>query len=372
MKILTSSDTHRPEDFITSRNTLIFNNLPFEAFVERALYDPQIGYYAQRSVGEDFVTSPRLSPAFGYALSRLVTEFGGHVGDGLFGIVDIGCGDGALLQSVISELPQPVRDRASFWGIDRAAPLRADGLIHFARELESLPAGLPLLILCNELFDALPFARLVQRNHGLREMYVVSNGDALDWDERPARPLYIEYLEQRGIRLQEGQFADISLGWSELYARVCAHPGVRLVVTFDYGFPQPQLFDARVRNFGTAAAYWRHQVSRDLLARPGEQDLTAHINFTDLISAGESLGFDTLRFARQAEFLLALGITQHRLFIPAAEVETGSLAEAVEQIDQREAARRLVLPDGVGEEIRVLVQGRGVPKAGWSFQQKLF
>jgi SAM-dependent MidA family methyltransferase len=145
-----------------------------------------------------------------------------------------------------------------------------------------------------------------------------------------------------------------------------------LIVTFDYGFPQAQLFDARVRNFGTAAAYWQHQVSRDLLARPGEQDLTAHINFTDLISAGESLGFETLKFARQAEFLLALGITEHHLFTPAAEVETASLAEAVEQIDEREAARRLVLPDGLGEEIRVLVQGRGVPTAGWSFQQKLF
>ena len=69
--------------------------------------------------------------------------------------------------------------------------------------------------------------------------------------------------------------------------------------------------------------------------------------------------------------LVTLGVTDHPLFTPADKVEPSDLTDAVDQIDQRDAARRLVLPDGIGEEIRVLVQGRGVPTAGWSFQRGL-
>src|SRR5205823_4981646 len=114
---------------------------------------------------------------------------------------------------------------------------------------------------------------------------------------------------------------------------------------FDYGFPQESLFRSRLRRYGTAAAYAGQRVSRDLLANPGRQDLTAHINFTDLIRAGERAGFSTLFFDRQAKFLLALGITEHDLFKPIEKVTASSLEAGAELLDRRDAARRLVLPD---------------------------
>ena len=98
-------------------------------------------------------------------------------------------------------------------------------------------------------------------------------------------------------------------------------------------------------------------MSRDLLASPGEQDLTAHINFSDLKRADAH----TLYFDRMNKFLLAIGIAEHALFQPG----TGDFQE-------REDARRLVLPDGIGEDLRVLVQARGVPLDGWSFQRPLY
>ena len=109
--------------------------------------------------------------------------------------------------------------------------------------------------------------------------------------------------------------------------------------------------------------------SRDLLANPGEQDLTAHINFTDLQRAGERNGFATLFFDRQAKFLLAAGATEHELFKPIDEIATD---DPLQLRAAREDARRLVLPDGIGEDSRVLVMGKGVPVEGWSFQRKLF
>src|SRR5260370_42586775 len=121
-------------------------------------------------------------------------------------------------------------------------------------------------------------------------------------------------------------------------------------MTFDYGYRGKQLFSGCVRHFGTAAAYSGHQVSRDLLANPGEQDLTAHINFGDLQRAGERNGFTTLFFDRQAKFFLAAGGMDHELLKPLDDLDLASTAAPLELRERRADARRLVLPDGIGGE----------------------
>jgi SAM-dependent MidA family methyltransferase len=212
----------------------------------------------------------------------------------------------------------------------------------------------------------------VRRGGELHELTVVDRDGELDWGERIAGRAYVDYFAERAIALDDGQFADVSLDWAALYGDICGVVERGLIVTFDYGYPQETLFRSRMRRYGTAAAYSQQRVSRDLLANPGRQDLTAHINFTDLIRAGERAGFATLYFDRQAKFLLALGITEHELFKPIDEVSAESLAAGVELLDRRDEARRLVLPDGIGEEIRVLVQAKGMPPEGWVFQRELF
>ncbi len=330
-------------------NRLKAGDLLFQEFVELVLYHPDFGYYrrGQSPVGKaaDFVTSPALSPVFSFSLGKLVREFLSRVGGAVSQIVDVGAGDGALIRLLRAEVPE-----ATFTGVERDEPIpRAD------------------LIISNELFDAQPFARLVQRGSELHELTVVECDGRLDWGERDADPRYAAYFAERGIELDDGQFADISLDWTALYDKICRAVPRGLIVTFDYGFPEEQLFRSRMRRYGTAAAYSRQRVSRDLLANPGRQDLTAHINFTDLVRAGDRNGFTTLFFDRQAKFLLALGATEHELFKPLEEIDGG-----LELLDLRDEARRLVLPDGIGEDIRVLVQGRGVPADGWTFQRKLF
>ena len=182
--------------------------------------------------------------------------------------------------------------------------------------------------------------------------------------------MYEDYFAERGLELTSGQFADLSLEWQAYYADVCAFVERGLIVTLDYGFPEDQLFHPRFRRFGTAASYTQQRVTRDLLQDPGWRDLTAHINFTDLIRTGERAGHRTLFFDRMAKFLLALGVAEHELFAPIQDVE--SLEGGLEVRQWREDARRLILPDGIGEDIRVLVQSRGMPEEGWSFQRKLF
>ncbi|MCU1229793.1 MAG: SAM-dependent methyltransferase, MidA family [Acidobacteria bacterium] len=355
------------------RNSLQYGDLSFRDFVELALYHPEFGYYAtaRSPVGKaaDFVTSPAISPVFACALSRLVREFVSRNGDEPSDIVDVGCGDGELIRA----LARLSEGKGHFTGIDRAlSRADSDTLVTFADSIDRLPPARPRLIFSNELFDALPFARLVMRGEHLHELWVSERDGVLDWSEHEAPAAYDDYFAAQGIALTDGQFADVSLEWGPLYADLCRATARGLIVTFDYGFPRQQLFHSRIRRFGTAAAYSQQRVTRDLLANPGEQDLTAHINFSDLIDSGEREGFKTLFFDRQAKFLLSLGITEHELFAPIETISPANLAEGVDLLDARDQARRLVLPDGIGEDIRVLVQGKGIALENWSFQRDLF
>lgn len=359
--------------------TLTDRDLPFSDFVELALYHPEFGYYSrvENRIGEggDFITAPALSPAFSFAIGRLAAEFVSRCEGEVCSFVDIGCGDGTLIRAVAREVEQ---QRASgstrFFGVDRSLARVANGSdrVTFARSIGDVPRDGAHLFFSSELFDAFPFARLVRRGGELHELCVTLRDGALEWSERSAPPEYADYFSSRGIELTEGQFADVSLEWSAYYEHLAERLERGLIVTLDYGFPQEKLFHPRIRRFGTAAAYSGHRVSRDLLAAPGEQDLTAHINFTDLERAGERHGARTLFFDRLAKFLLGIGITEHPLFRPVHDLAIADAVEGLAVMEEREAARRLVLPDGIGEDLRVLVQGKGISLEGWSFQRALF
>ena len=357
------------------RKSLSDSDLPFRDFVELVLYHPEFGYYAKAEspIGRegDYVTSPVLSPVFSSSLGNLCREFMSRTGDGVSQVVDIGCGDGALIRALARE--KQLTTERQFYGVDRnlgrAVP---DPRVTYVRSLDQIPAADARLIISNELFDALPFARLVQRGEQLHELWVTERDGALDWSEHDADARYEEYFAERGIKLDDGQFADVSLEWSALYDDICRSVPRGLIVTFDYGLPQSKLFRGRLRRFGTAAAYAKQRVSRDLLINPGQQDLTAHINFDDLRRTGEGQAFATLFFDIQAKFLLALGATEHDLFKPIGELSIESAKEGLTLLQARDDAKRLILPDGIGADIRVLVQGRGMGPEPWRFQTELF
>lgn len=361
-------------------NSLTHGDLPFRDFVELALYHPEFGYYARAEspVGRegDFITSPLLSPVFAFALGKLVDEFLSRAGDGVAQVVDVGCGDGTLIRALAraaSPTPHPTPPTPRFFGLDRnLGRAQRDPCVTYVTSLDEIPPAETRLIISNELFDALPFARLVQRGEDLHELWVTERNGVLDWTEHEADARYDDYFAERGIELDDGQFADVSLEWSVLYDELCRFVRLGLIVTFDYGLPQTKLFRGRMRRFGTAAAYSRQRVSRDLLINPGEQDLTAHINFDDLRRTGEGQGFATLFFDIQAKFLLALGAAEHELLQPIGEVAIDSAEQGMALLDARDDAKRLILPDGIGADIRVLAQARGMGRDGWCFQTKLF
>src|ERR1051326_5553713 len=152
------------------RNMLQHGDLPFRDFVEVALYHPEYGYYTSGNrVGRegDFVTSPHLSSVFPFTLGKLVREFLSRAEDDVCTVVDIGCGDGRLIRELSAI------GGARYIGVDRTSD-------EF-RTIDQIPRGGTHLILSNELFDALPFARLVKRGDDLHELWVDEN---LEWTER--------------------------------------------------------------------------------------------------------------------------------------------------------------------------------------------
>src|SRR5258708_32023525 len=163
------------------RNLLHYGDLSFRDFVELALYHPEHGYYATHAArvgkGGDYVTSPSLSPVFAYALSGLVAGFLHRSGARVSTIVDIGCGDGSLIHSLYaSERERRAREgeegatEVRFVGVDRSLErvTPREG-VDFFTTLDAVPKGDTQLVISNTPFDALPFARRVQRGEDRHE-----------------------------------------------------------------------------------------------------------------------------------------------------------------------------------------------------------
>lgn len=317
--------------------------VPFAEFMDEALYG-EGGYYADPvlriGASGDFVTGSSLSPAFGATTERLLRRLDEELGEPAV-LFEPGVGGGEHARAV----------RAASGGRrrvlvhDRVRRPLGEGLdwVESPDDLES--RSLDGLVFSYELFDALPVHRLIGREDGrLGELWVDHDGHRFSWKESGLSEPDLAGL-LAGETLAPGQIADLSPGWEPLYESLAARVGRGLIVTCDYGFERRQLLDARVRLHGTLACYREQTVHRDPFREVGRQDLTAHVDWSRLIAAGERLGLQTVALTRQALWLVANGFFE-------------SLAEA--GVAQRADAARLLDGQGMGEDIRVLVQARGI------------
>jgi SAM-dependent MidA family methyltransferase len=322
--------------------------IPFACFMEEALYGDG-GYYSREEVpiGEegDYVTGASLSPLFGRVTARLLARLDGALG-GKAELFEAGYGTGAHLRNVLSaplyEESGPRRVRA--WDrVERDVPKGVERIATLAGIGEGEVHG---LIFSYELFDALPVHRLIGRRDGTAgELWVgVGEDGEFAWREgEVSDPALLDLLD--GAALAPGQVADVAPGWGPLYRELARRLGRGLLVTCDYGFEREKLLDPRVRFHGTLACYSRQRVHRNPFVLVGEQDLTAHVDFTTLIRAGEGSGLATVAFTRQALWLTAAG-----LFEELRETDRATRHQAMALLDG----------EGMGEEIRVLVQARGI------------
>lgn len=331
--------------------------LPFIDAMRLALYDPVDGYYTSPNLpigrSADFVTAPEHHPAFGLLVGRRIAAIYSELGSpSNFTVIEMGAGTGALARGVLRACDAaglPVRYRIveplAVWRKrqeDTLKPWR--DRVDWVDDLEALPP-LTGVFLSNELLDAFPVRRLLlSRDGSLVEVAVDSAGERLvevctPVSESDAAVVCarIPMLPPVGV---EFAFIPDLPAWLAAVRR-----GVRrgAVLTIDYGATEDRLF-SRAPGRAAIRAYYRQHAVPDLLASPGRHDLTADVNFSDLLRLAEGLGMAAHAFTSQRQFLMAMGWR--------------TLLHAPDTVDRR-ALTDLVDPDAMGA---TLVLELGLPE----------
>ncbi len=330
--------------------------ISFADFMQAALYDPAGGYYARgAAIGEpgDFVTSPHVSPAFAGALARIFCMDAESI-DGTVDLVEVGAGEGRFLRDfvlAVEGMVPALRARMRLTAVEassagreaiRRLPLSpAPRIVERVDELEE--GSIAGWIFSNELYDAIPAARVMGANAGLLELRVGWRDGSFVWVEAPAAEPLRRHLEEQGIALAPGQKGEIALGAVPLHRSLARTLARGWLVAFDYGHPARILYHPFARRDGTLAVHIGGRRGGDPLDEPGAHDITAHVNWDALIAAGEAEGLHTDRLARQGLFLSEAGIFD----FARSDAEKWRIF-------------RLVDPGGMGEEISVLVQSKAV------------
>ncbi len=331
--------------------------VPFAHFMDLALYGEK-GYYRTLVSQRDYRTSAHVSPAFGHCLASLLADLAGAVRDRTrFDIVELGAGDLALAHQIVAWLRHhhpAILGRRQYLAADLFLRANAafDEIAAVVADVRVLPfRGVVGAILSNELFDALPFHRVGRDGSHLYELHVDTRGSAARYVRRPLPVVLARYLETLGVTLLDGQIADMCPDAEDAYRAMCQALQRGFLITIDYGGGTPDLYGPW-RLEGTALAYRSHTVHADLLADPGRQDITAHVDFDRLEAVGSEAGLITLYRGRQGEFL------RGRVDRWLGRLEPSRLTPA-DLFNARHGASELTAPGGLGR-MCVLVQTRGV------------
>lgn len=201
--------------------------------------------------------------------------------------------------------------------------------------------------LSNEFIDALPVHRFKVKNKILKEIYIGYNGkNFYEIDDEVSDPELIKYLTTNRVHLKEGLVYEVNSCAGEWLRHVSEKLNKGFVITIDYGDTTEGILQGNGSE-GTVRCYYRHTVNREYYERPGEQDITAHVDFTNLMNAGRSWGLEVTGFVRQSHYLIALGILEK---LNAMGNDVGTILKV----------KNLFHPEVMGEIFKVLIQHKNI------------
>ena len=350
--------------------------VPFSRYMQICLYDPSHGYYSanaeQFGKAGDFYTSSDVHAVFGRLLARQFDEIWQALDrPAKIEILELGPGRGLFARDVLDWANKkfPGFFAALTYSLQESSPalrtrlqntlehhLVSGKAVISAESSEgrptdihrSLPPDAPLVIFANEFFDALPVEILGTAG----KLHIALENNRLHETWLPPLAEELEFLDRYGVHPEADERIEVPILAQHWMRQIARSIERGLLAIIDYGYTRHQQLAGRYR--GTLMAYRRHYASPDPYQAPGEQDLTAHVNFTALAAACEQAGMQCEKLLTQSQFLMGIG-------------ETTQFADAFEdcRIPQERAKvalqlKHLVTPAGMGETFQVLTASRGV------------
>jgi SAM-dependent MidA family methyltransferase len=332
----------------------------FDRFMDMALYTPGLGYYANTSRkfglmpegvqggGSDFVTAPELSPRFGQALARQVSQ--ALQASATTEVWEFGAGSGALAEVLLGVLGEQL---SGYTIVDLSGSLQARQRERLAaygskvRWVSELPAQMQGVVIGNEVLDAMPVQLLSRQSGVWHERGVVVHEGRLMYADKVTdlRPPFL-------IDGEHDYLTEIHPQGEAFVATLADRLQAGAVFLLDYGFPEQEYYHPQ-RHMGTVMCHCGHLADSDALADVGNKDVTAHVNFTGVALAGQEAGLQVLGYTSQARFLLNCGLLEG--------MEEATLAE-------RTLVQKLIAEHEMGELFKVIgfaVNSATQPWSGW-------
>ena len=363
-----------PELIAAISSEIIRNGpIPFVRFMELALYHPQFGYYMRQPDGADherigwsgdFYTSSDVYPILGRALAAQARQMDELVGCPTpFMIVEMGAGKGFLARDCLAAIHAEQDDFASrvrYVLIERSPAMQAlqrqhlapwlhePGLVTWIEGLDALaPQSVTGLFFSNELVDAFPVHRIHVTAGQTEELCVdYRDGQFVECLKPLSTTALAQYLQKLHTTWPEGYRTEVNLHAMDWMEQVAQRINRGFVVTIDYGHTAHDLYGPERKN-GTFLCYFQQLTNEDPFIRVGEQDMTAHVDFSSLAATGENQGLHVTGFTNQMSFLLGLGVEE-------------MIGELEPESQEFQAALHLLKPDGMGRTFKVLVQHKGL------------
>jgi len=344
--------------------------IPFDRFMELALYAPGLGYYTagSRKFGEagDFVTAPEISPVFAQCLARQTRQVLEHLGGG--DILEFGAGSGVLAADLLRDLERQAALPARYLIMEVSPDLKqrqhetlmreVPQLVSRVQWLERLPEGFNGLVLANELLDAMPVSRFRITQSGPQEAFITAGEQGLQTcfaaPVTPGLTEAVREVEAVAGGLAPGYVSEFNLRqgpWLQTLARTLERGALLLI---DYGYPRAEYYHPQ-RDSGTLMCHYRHRAHADPLLWVGLQDITSHVDFSALARTGRQAGLAPAGYTTQAHFLLACGLEEI-----LAESDPDDLTRHMQLV---QGVKRLTLPSEMGERFKVMALVKGMDTA---------
>ncbi len=356
--------------------------ITFAEYMDMALYHPEQGYYSSNAVkigfkGGDFFTSSNLGADFGELLAAQFVQMWEILGQPVpFSLVEMGAGQGLLALHILQCLKLHYPDFLAvleYLIVEKSPTLRQEQQQRLQNfpvswcNLEEIPTNaITGCFFSNELVDALPVHQFILEAGKLQEIYVttpkVFSASAsiprfVEVTEEPSTPQLTQYFDVVGVDLCPSVYADgyrseINLAALDWLRIVADRLQKGYVLTIDYGYPASRYYNPR-RSQGTLQCYYQHRYHNNPYINVGQQDITAHVDFTALERSGQGYGLEKVGFTQQGLFLMALGLGERIAAISHQKLPISEL------LRRRESLHQLLDPMGLGN-FGVLVQSKGL------------